>query len=89
MYRTVELGQLATEYLDNRKCEFQTLQKMVKSDMAERDEDVTRTTAEVNERFRNFKFSLRKDVKLNQIQFITIVLILIVLERFHVIDTCP
>lgn len=62
MYRAVELGQLATEHLDDRKNEFKKLEIIVKEDLANRVEDLQGLTYEVNEHNENIKRCMRKDV---------------------------
>lgn len=62
MFRTVQLGQLATEYLDDRKTEFIQLEKAVKKDMKEREaelETIRHTVGGLNKKLRML---IRRDV---------------------------
>ncbi|GJQ68187.1 hypothetical protein Trydic_g16830 [Trypoxylus dichotomus] len=61
MHRTVELGQLATEYLDDRKKEFKILEKVVQEGMAERIDEVKKISRKVNKAYEYLKLFMRKD----------------------------
>ncbi|KAI4470333.1 coiled-coil domain-containing protein [Holotrichia oblita] len=61
MYNAIELGQLATEYLDDRKKEYKRLEAVVKVDLVHRVEDLQGLTCEVNEHNEKIKRYTRKD----------------------------
>lgn len=64
MYHTTELGQLATEYLDDRKQEFAELEKAVKIDMKLRQKDLDDMHREVDSKNTEVKYLIRKDVSI-------------------------
>lgn len=63
MMRTTELGQLATEYLDDRKQEFKELERAVKRDMKARDSSLKVVRQEVNQLSTNMGLLIRRDVR--------------------------
>lgn len=62
MYRTTELGQLATEYLDDRKDEFLTLEKQIKAEMKVREADLEKIRAKVSKLGNNLRTLIRREV---------------------------
>lgn len=62
MFRTTELGQLATEYLDDRQDEFVALEKTIKKDMKEREVELEEIQKTVNSLGKRFKTIVRRDV---------------------------
>lgn len=62
MIRATQLGQLAIEYLDDRKMEFIELQEVVKRDMKHRVEDLALVSKEMELMQNNMRFLIRKDV---------------------------
>lgn len=62
MIRTTQLGQLAMEYLDDRKEEFKDLEKSVMRDMKDRLEDLNNVSKQFDELQDNMKHLIRKDV---------------------------
>ncbi|KRT80394.1 hypothetical protein AMK59_8783, partial [Oryctes borbonicus] len=62
MLNTIILGQLATEYLSDRKKEFQVLEKMVKQDMEAREKVLADLVGEVKRYSRKLKFLVRRDL---------------------------
>ncbi|KAK4876929.1 hypothetical protein RN001_009435 [Aquatica leii] len=65
MVRTTELGQLATEYLDDRKQEFKELEKVVKRDMKAREESLKVVRKEVADLSNNMGMLIRRDSDIN------------------------
>lgn len=65
MMRTTELGQLATEYLDDRKQEFKELERAVKRDMKARDSSLKVVRQEVNQLSTNMGLLIRRDSDIN------------------------
>lgn len=66
MIRATQLGQLAMEYLDDRKAEFKELEVTVKRDMKQRLEDLRAVSHQMEEIQGNMKFLIRKDVSVNK-----------------------
>lgn len=66
MFRATELGQLATEYLDDRKHEFEDLEKMVKGDLKDRLRSLAIARKHHNQLKKGLRFLIRRDVSLNQ-----------------------
>lgn len=64
MYRTVQLGQLATEYLDDRKNEFMQLEKAVKKDMKGREAELETIRQCVGGLNKKLRMLIRRDVLL-------------------------
>lgn len=62
MYRTVQLGQLATEYLDDRKTEFMQLEKAVKKDMKGREQELESIRQCVGGLNKKLRMLIRRDV---------------------------
>lgn len=62
MIVTTELGQLATEYLDDRKQEFQNLEQTVKAELKihQKSLDIVRTQAK--QLHHNMRYLIRRDV---------------------------
>lgn len=56
------LGQLATEYLDDRRQEFNTLEKIILKDLATRKNDIKILKDQMENVTDNLKQLLRKDV---------------------------
>lgn len=67
MVRATELGQLATEYLDDRKQEFQELEKSVKQDMKHRLNDLSFCGEQLEQLGNNMKHLIRRDVSLMKV----------------------
>ncbi|GJQ68165.1 hypothetical protein Trydic_g16819 [Trypoxylus dichotomus] len=65
MYRTVQLGQLATEYLDDRKNEFMQLEKAVKRDMKGREQELETIRQYVGGLNKKLRMLIRRDSDLN------------------------
>ncbi|XP_019867960.1 uncharacterized protein LOC109596812 [Aethina tumida] len=65
MINATKLGQLATEYLDDRRQEFIKLEKQVKKDMQNRKKDLSIYTEEEMEFSNNIKYLLRRDSDIN------------------------
>ncbi|KAF5280526.1 hypothetical protein FQR65_LT00277 [Abscondita terminalis] len=65
MVRTTELGQLATEYLDDRKQEFNELEKVVKRDMKAREHSLRVVRKEVADLTNNMGLLIRRDSDVN------------------------
>lgn len=63
MVRTTELGQLATEYLDDRKQEFKELERAVKRDMKAREQSLRIVRQEAGDLTNNMGLLIRHDVK--------------------------
>ncbi|GJQ68167.1 hypothetical protein Trydic_g16820 [Trypoxylus dichotomus] len=61
MLNTIILGQLATEYLFDRREEFQLLEKIVKRDMDEREKEFAEIAGEVKKCNQKLKFLIRRD----------------------------
>lgn len=61
MFRTTELGQLATEYLDDRKDEFNQLEAAIKMDMKMREVDMEKVRGEAENLETKLKFLIRRD----------------------------
>lgn len=62
MLNAILLGQLATEYLFDRKNEFKVLERLVKRDMSARQATLTELEQSVNISNKQLKFRIRKDV---------------------------
>lgn len=62
MFRTVQLGQLATEYLDDRKNEFMQLEKAVKKDMKGREQELETIRQCVGGLNKKLRMLIRRDV---------------------------
>ncbi|KAB0796263.1 hypothetical protein PPYR_10324 [Photinus pyralis] len=65
MIRTTELGQLATEYLDDRKQEFKELERIVKRDMKAREQSLKIVRKEVADLTTNMGTLIRRDSDIN------------------------
>ncbi|KAJ8962954.1 hypothetical protein NQ314_005671 [Rhamnusium bicolor] len=65
MINATTLGQLGTEYLDDRRQEFQVLEKMVKRDMVTRKKDLALARQNVQMFSLNIKNLLRRDSDIN------------------------
>ncbi|XP_044758332.1 uncharacterized protein LOC123316355 [Coccinella septempunctata] len=65
MINATKLGQLATEYLDDRRNEYKTLEKAVKRDMMARKQDLTMMQDKISNFATNIKQLLRRDSDLN------------------------
>ncbi|CAH0547270.1 unnamed protein product [Brassicogethes aeneus] len=65
MINATKLGQLATEYLDDRRQEFEKLEKTVKKDMLNRKRDLAAFTEEELEFSNHIKNLLRRDSDIN------------------------
>ncbi|KAK9702346.1 hypothetical protein QE152_g30021 [Popillia japonica] len=65
MFRTVQLGQLATEYLDDRKNEFMQLEKAVKKDMKGREQELETIRQCVGGLNKKLRMLIRRDSDLN------------------------
>lgn len=65
MYSTTELGQLATEYLDDRKEELTVLEKAIKSDMEERRHSLKLVKSEVKKLTKNLRSLIRREVNIH------------------------
>lgn len=63
MISATQLGQLAMEYLDDRQSEFLELEKIVKSDMKRRMEDLLVVSQEMEAIQSSMKLLIRKDVR--------------------------
>lgn len=64
MYNTTKLGQLATEYLDDRKQEFMELESQIKHDMKLRKEELHNVKHEVETVDKQIKRLIRRDVSI-------------------------
>lgn len=62
------LGQLATEYLDDRRQEFNTLEKIILKDLATRRNDIKILKDQMENVTANLKQLLRKDVCINNVK---------------------
>ncbi|KAJ3662859.1 hypothetical protein Zmor_007198 [Zophobas morio] len=60
-----KLGQLATEYLDDRRQEYDTLEKIILKDMGSRKTDIKVLHEQVNSTSDSIKLLLRKDSDIN------------------------
>lgn len=65
MINATKLGQLATEYLDDRRQEFQILEKIIKRDLGARRKDLENVSKRVKFFGSNIKQLLRRDSDLN------------------------
>ncbi|KAF2879348.1 hypothetical protein ILUMI_26818 [Ignelater luminosus] len=65
MVRTTELGQLATEYLDDRKQEFKELERAVKRDMKAREQSLRVVRQEAADLTVNMGLLIRHDSDIN------------------------
>ncbi|XP_018331904.1 uncharacterized protein LOC108741563 [Agrilus planipennis] len=65
MLGATQLGQLATEYLDDRIEEFNNLEKLVKRDMKERENNLQELRNRVHSVSENMRFFLRRDSDIN------------------------
>lgn len=63
MINATKLGQLATEYLDDRRNEYKTLEKAVKRDMMARKQDLMMMQEKMSNFATNIKQLLRRDVR--------------------------
>lgn len=70
MINATTLGQLGTEYLDDRRQEFQLLESLVKKDMVSRKKDLEMARKNVSNYAMNMKNVLRRDVSVQMIQII-------------------
>lgn len=59
---TVELGQMATEYLDDRKNEFYTLERIIKQSRNERIHSLRTVERSIHLQRANIKNLIRKEV---------------------------
>lgn len=64
MINATTLGQLGTEYLDDRRQEFQLLESLVKRDMISRKKDLETARKNVASFAMNMKHVLRRDVSI-------------------------
>lgn len=64
MINATTLGQLGTEYLDDRRQEFQLLESLVKKDMISRKKDLEMARKNVSSYGMNMKYVLRRDVSI-------------------------
>lgn len=62
-----EMGQLAMEYLDDRKFEFNKLEKEIKANMKERERTLKLVRREVAYLTNSFPKLIRKEVSIKQI----------------------
>lgn len=62
MYCTTELGQLATEYLDDRKEELKLLEQAIKSDMEDRRYSLKVVRSQVKKLAKNLRSLIRREV---------------------------
>lgn len=62
MVTATELGQLATEYLDDRKQEFKKLEKNVMKDLRARLKTLKAVRTEAEELNANMRYIIRRDV---------------------------
>ncbi|ERL88196.1 uncharacterized protein LOC109544771 [Dendroctonus ponderosae] len=65
MINATKLGQLATEYLDDRRQEFQHLEKIIKHDLTSRKHDLESVSQRVQSFGANVKDLLRRDSDIN------------------------
>ncbi|KAJ8973130.1 hypothetical protein NQ317_001561 [Molorchus minor] len=65
MINATRLGQLGTEYLDDRRQEYECLERIVKKDMASRREDLKFARKNVENFASNIRYLLRKDSDIN------------------------
>ncbi|KAJ8924673.1 hypothetical protein NQ315_000824 [Exocentrus adspersus] len=65
MINATTLGQLGTEYLDDRRQEFQLLETLVKRDMVSRKKDLEQARNNVSNYALNMKHVLRRDSDIN------------------------
>ncbi|XP_072391396.1 uncharacterized protein [Diabrotica undecimpunctata] len=65
MINATKLGQLGTEYLDDRRQEFQFLEKIVKNDMMSRKQDLALVQQNVENFTQNLKNLIRHDSDIN------------------------
>lgn len=65
MINATKLGQLGTEYLDDRRQEFHLLEKVVKRDMISRKKDLTQVQHNVEHFAQNLRHLLRRDSDIN------------------------
>lgn len=63
MIYATQLGQLAMEYLDDRKNEFKDLEKIVRIDMKKRVEDLKVVSQKLEDIQGNMRLLIRKDVR--------------------------
>ncbi|XP_017780163.1 PREDICTED: myosin-11-like [Nicrophorus vespilloides] len=61
IYQTTILGQLATEYLDDRRTEFQTLQETVKKDLHHRNKKLHDVREQVEDTTKSLRGLVRRD----------------------------
>lgn len=74
MINATKMGQLGTEYLDDRRQEFLFLEKIVKRDMISRKQDLAMVQKNVENFALNLKNLLRRDVSIHYIHLpITII----------------
>lgn len=64
MIHATQLGQLAMEYLDDRKSEYQELENIVKRDMKRRLADLQVVSQQMEEIQSSMKLLIRKDVRI-------------------------
>lgn len=62
MFNTTQIGQLAMEYLDDRRNEFEELEAAVKKDMKAREEDLKIVREQVENVDKDIKHLIRRDV---------------------------
>ncbi|XP_023012491.1 uncharacterized protein [Leptinotarsa decemlineata] len=65
MIKATRMGQLGTEYLDDRRQEYQFLETIVKKDMVRRKKDLTVVSENVKSFSQNLKNLLRRDSDIN------------------------
>lgn len=83
MITTTELGQLATEYLDDRKQEFIKLEQDIKRELTQQHETKQEVKQQVDKITADMRFLVRRDVSSNQKMIIGVVVIFLSLaERY-------
>lgn len=65
MITTTELGQLATEYLDDRKQEFLGLERALKADLKTRLKSLEIVRHHAKHIHQNMRYLIRRDVRKN------------------------
>lgn len=66
MITTTELGQLATEYLDDRKQEFLKLEESIKKQLAMQEQSKQEVKRQVDDMSAQMHFFVRRDVSNNE-----------------------
>lgn len=62
LIQSTTLGQLAVEYVDDRRTEFETLQTCVKEDMKIRVKNLAEVKTQIEETIKNMRGLIRRDV---------------------------